>query len=139
CKGNDGYIMAIEIGSPAEIAGQRFTTVFAHSANLLHWELLDPHLHVYTRERYSACPVIRYDQGFYYMIYLEGLPCHRWLPYIVRSADLQHWELGLINPIMCFGDEDKHVIAPEKFAPEQLALIHDAVNCNNSDIDLCEW
>lgn len=139
CKGPDGYMMAIEIKAPAEIAGRPFTNIFAKSQNLLDWEVLPPDQYVYTKDRYSACPVIRYADGYYYMIYLESMPCARWAPYIVRSADLIDYELGLVNPIMFFDDRDKIVLRPEKFSNEQLSYIESAIDCNNSDVDLCEY
>ena len=120
CKGPDGYMMAIEIGSPPEIVGKPFTIVFAKSGNLIDWEMLPTEDYCYTKDRYSACPVIRYVDGFYYMIYLESLPCHRWLPYIVRTTDFAVFELGIRNPIMFFDDNDKIVQRPEKFSSEQL-------------------
>lgn len=139
CKGPDGYIMAVEIGKPAEFTGQPFTILFARSADLFSWEFLSPVEHAYTRDRYSACPVIRYFDGFYYMIYLEAMPLHRYMPYIVRSKDLEHFELGMQNPVMTPDNMDKHVIDPNEFTKEELDYIDSAVNCNNSDIDLCEY
>ena len=139
CKGDGEYVMAIEIGGPSEVCGVPFTIVFAKSKDLLHWELLPAADHIYTRERYSACPVIRYVAGMYYMIYLEGLPCHRWLPYIVRTKDFVHFELGMRNPIFCFDDDDKKIQRPEKFTDEQINYILTAPDCNNSDVDLCEY
>ena len=64
--------MALEIGAPDEIAGKPFTIVFARSDNMIDWEMLDPIKYVHTKDRYSACPVIRYSEGYYYMI-LESL------------------------------------------------------------------
>lgn len=139
CKGADGYIMAIEIGGPVELCQGHYAIVFAKSDNLLDWEMLPPEDCCYTRERYSACPVIRYVDGLYYMIYLEGLPCHRWLPYIVRTNDFIEFELGIRNPVMFFDDNDKKVQHPEKFTKDQLEYINNAIDCNNSDIDLCEY
>ena len=141
CKGPDGYYMAIELGGPKEIIGVGFTIVFAKSQDLINWEFIEWGSHIYTRERYSACPVLRYcdaDQKFY-MIYLEGLPCHRWQPYIVRTADFVQYELGVKNPVF-FSDEDDKIIArPEKFTPEQIEFILNTPNCNNSDLDMCEF
>ena len=141
CKGKDGYYMSIELGGDAEIVGRPFTIFFARSEDLLSWEMLDMGDHVYTRQRYSACPVLRYceSDGLYYMIYLEGLPCHRWQPYIVRTADFVNFELGHRNPIMFSDDTDKTVQRPEKFTQEQLNYINGAIDCNNSDVDLCEF
>jgi len=141
CKGPDGYRMAIELGGDSEIVGKPFTIFFAVSRDLINWTKMDMCDHVYTRERYSACPVLRWcdTDKKYYMIYLEGLPCHRWQPYIVRTADFVAFELGHKNPIMFFDDNDKLVQRPGKFTPEQLDYINGAINCNNSDVDLCEF
>jgi alpha-L-fucosidase len=139
CKGPDGYIMTIEIGGPADICGIPFTIVFAKSQNLTDWEMLPPETYSYTKDRYSACPVIRYADGFYYIIYLESLPCHRWVPYIIRTQYFLEFELGLRNPVMFFDDNDKKVQRPDKFTQEELEYINSAIDCNNSDIDLCEF
>lgn len=139
CKGDGRYILAIEIGGSHEAVGRPFTCVFAESDDLLHFRMLDMMEYSYSRERYTACPCIRFADGFYYMIYLEGAPCHRWLPYIVRSKDLKEFELGLTNPVMWHSDEDKQILCPERFTPEELDYIEHAVNCNNSDFDLCEY
>ena len=61
------------------------------------------------------------------------------MPYIVRSRDLKEYELGITNPIMWPDDDDKKVICPERFSEEQLDYIEHAVDCNNSDIDLCYY
>ena len=139
CKGDGRYIMAIEIGGENPAVGRGFTCVFAESTDLVNWSLLDMMEYSYTRDRYSACPCIRYVDGFYYMIYLEGAPCHRWIPYIVRSRDLREFELGVINPVMWPDDGDKQVICPERFSAEELDYIEHAVDCNNSDFDLCYY
>ena len=139
CKGDGKYVMAIEIGGKHPAVGRPFTCVFAESTDLVHWSLLDMMEYSYSRERYTACPCIRYVDGFYYMIYLEGAPCHRWIPYIVRSRDLKVFELGITNPIMWPDDLDKQVIHSERFTDDELDYIEHAVNCNNSDFDLCEY
>lgn len=139
CKGADGYIMAIEIGGSNPIVGRPFTIIFAKSENLLDWELLSTDEHVYSQDRYTACPSIRYYDGYYYIVYLEGMPCYRWIPYIVRSRDLKTFELGIVQPFMWFDDDDKIVQNPERFTREQLEYIENAVDCNNSDVDFCDY
>ncbi len=139
CKGKEGYVMALEIGSPKEVCGARFTFVFARSANLMDWEMMPVEDHIYTKERYSACPTIRFVDGQYYIVYLEGIPGHRWVPYIIRIENFVDFEMGLKNPVMVFDDRDKIVQRPEKFSAEQLEYIQNAVNCNNSDVDFCEY
>jgi hypothetical protein len=139
CQADGEYIMAIEIGGTHEAVGRPFTCVFARSYDRISWSLLDMMEYSYSRDRYTACPCIRYIDGFYYMIYLESAPHHRWLPYIVRSRDLKTFELGLTNPILWPDDEDKQVICPERFTKQELDYIENAVNCNNSDFDLCDY
>jgi len=139
CKGKDGYVMALEIGSPKEICGAPFTIVFAESKNLKDWTLMPVEDHIYTKERYSACPVIRFVEGWYYIIYLESIPGYRWVPYIVRTENFVNYEMGIKNPVMVFNDQDKTVQRPEKFSAVQLEYIKNAVDSNNSDIDICEY
>ena len=139
CKGDGRYVMAIEIGGKNAAVGRPFTCVFAESSDLIHWTLLDMMEYSYSRDRYTACPCIRYVDGYYYMIYLESAPCHRWIPYIVRTKDLKEFELGLTNPVMWPDDGDKQVIRPERFSEAELDYIEHAVDCNNSDFDLCDY
>jgi len=140
CKGRDGYVMAFEIGAPPEETGVGFTSRFAVSNDLRHWTLT-PFDHAYSRERYTACPALRYlpGDGFYYMIYLEGhFPDWKFESYIVRSRDLIHWESSPLNPLLTMSPEDRLVANPA-FTPEDRARIAAAENINNSDVDLCEF
>jgi len=137
CKGNGEYIMAIEIGAPKEIAGVPFTIIFARSMNLLEWEVLDPTKYVHTKDRYSACPVIRFSEGLYYMIYLEEMPYYKFVPYIARSANLKEWEIAPVNPVLFYNEEDK--ILAGKFTEEEKRWILNSLDTNNSDVDLCEY
>lgn len=139
CKGKDGYVMAIEINGTNPAVGKGFTCIFATSKNLIDWELMDIERFSYSRERYTACPCLRYVDGFYYIINLEGAPCHRWIPYIVRTADFENYELGVTNPIMWPDDSDKIPVDPKHFTDEQIAEMENAVDCNNSDIDICDY
>ena len=139
CKGDGRYVMAIEIGGKNPAVGRPFTCVFAESEDLIHWTLLDMMEYSYARDRYTACPCIRYVDGYYYMIYLESAPCHRWIPYIVRTKDLKDFELGVTNPITWPDDDDKQVIDPARFTAKELDYIENAVDCNNSDFDLCDY
>jgi hypothetical protein len=66
CKAGDRYVMAIEVGRPPEVVGVPFTARFAESTDLTTWTLL-PEDRVFTRERYSACPSIRFLAGWFYM------------------------------------------------------------------------
>jgi len=137
CKGADGYVMAFEIGEPPEEVGARFTNRFAVSSDLRNWELT-PSECVYSKDRYTACPALRFLDGLYYMIYLEARPGPTYEPHIVRTRDLINWESSPYNPMMQFSPEDKLIGNPNLTA-EQREHIAGAVNRNNSDVDLCEF
>ena len=142
CKGEDGYRMAVEVraepGYENEIIGVPFTSFFAKSADLETWEWL-PDECSYTPARYNACPALRYANGHYYMICLEELPCVRYAPYIYRTADFLHWEVGFHNPIMMWSDEDRKIKPGCTMTPEQQELLETGLNINCSDVDLCEF
>jgi hypothetical protein len=72
------------------------------------------------------------------MIYLEEKPGPSYEPYIVRTKDFLKWEMSPYNPILKPSDDDKKIANP-KLTSEQVARIKNAVNVNNSDIDLCEF
>jgi len=137
CKGPKGYVMAFEIGAPPEETGVAFTIRFALSDNALDWTLTPPEC-VFSKDRYTACPAIRFLDGFYYMIYLEALPGPEYESYIVRSKDLIHWESSPLNPVLRHSSQDKR-IANDRLTPAQRESITPARNINNSDVDLCEF
>ena len=137
CKAGDRYVMAIEVGKPPQVVGVPFTMRFAESKNLLEWNLL-PEACVYTKERYSACPALRYLDGRFYMFYLEARPGPSYETHLVRSRDLIRWEISPFNPVLKASPEDKQIANP-KLTAEQRAKIAAAVDLNNSDMDVCEF
>lgn len=137
CNAPDGYVMAIELGEPPEVVGHRFTMRFARSEDLLNWTIM-PQECVFARDRYTACPAIRFVDGWYYMVYLEEFAGPTYNPHIVRSRDLITWESSPLNPVLEFSDEDKQIANPN-LTSEERAHIAGAVNINNSDVDLCEF
>jgi len=138
CKDDQGYTMAIEIGEPSEMAGERFTIYFARSQDLLTWTLA-PTECVYSKEKYTACPALRFYDGYYYMVYLEHhRPKWYFAPHIVRSRDLVHWQQSRLGPLMEPSPEDKRIANPN-LTPDEREHIANAVNCNNSDLDFCEF
>ena len=137
CKAGDRYIMAIEVGRPPEVVGVPFTARFAESKDLKVWKLL-PEDRVFTKERYSACPSIRFLDGLFYMTYLETKPGPRYETHIVRSRDLIRWESTPLNPVLVASDEDKRIANP-KLTTEQTRKVTGAVDRNNSDMDFCEF
>jgi hypothetical protein len=139
CKGKDKYVMAIEMGGKNPLIGTVFTCFFAESQDLANWTLLSMDKYEYSKERYTACPVIRYCNDYYYMIYLERMPLHRYVPYIVRTKDFESFELGLQSPVLWFDDNDRILYKKEWFTEEEKKLIDSSINLNNSDVDLCEY
>ena len=137
CRADGRYVMAIEIGDPPEVVGHRFTMRFAESRDLVKWELL-PEECVFSKDRYTACPALRFLDGHFYMVYLEALPGWSFNPYIVRSRDLVDWEMSDLNPVLEPSDEDRAIANPA-LTHEQRERIADAENINNSDVDLCEF
>ena len=140
CKGPDGFVMAFEVGEPQDVAGVRFTIYFARSDDLLNWKFMGMD-RVYSKDRYTACPAIRYHDGFYYMFYLEEIrpPAGgvSYQTYLVRTADFLNWQPSPLNPVLRASDEDRAIACPV-LTPEQCDRISKAGNINNSDIDLCE-
>ncbi|MEM2936011.1 MAG: hypothetical protein QW231_02415 [Candidatus Bathyarchaeia archaeon] len=137
CKGRENYVMAIELGEPPEEVGVPYTMRFAESNDLINWRLT-PSECVYSKDRYTACPALRFLDDYYYMIYLEQTGSWTFEPYIVRSRDLVHWQGSPFNPVMSPSADDK-IIANPKLTAEQREHIAKALNINNSDVDLCEF
>lgn len=137
CKGNGRYVMALEIDKPSEETGVPFTIRFAESPDLVNWRLTPPEC-VYSKDRYTACPALRYLDGWYYMIYLEAYPGSTYAPHIVRTKDFITWESSPRNPIMRHSWDDRLIANPKLTAGER-TRIYGATNINNSDVDLCEF
>lgn len=140
CRGPEGYIMAFEVGNPPEMTGTPFTAYFAESDDLLDWRFLGTE-RVFTREHYNACPTLRYVNGYYYLLYLANVSSGgetEYATHIARSTDLIHWEKSPRNPVLRRSQED-HRIYNAALSPTEQKRIANAVNINNSDIDLCEY
>jgi len=137
CRGSENYVMAVELDKPPEEVGVPFTIRFLQSEDLLKWRLT-PADCVFSKDRYTACPALRFLDGYYYMIYLEARPGPTYEPHVVRSEDLVHWESSPFNPVMHFSEEDKKIANPD-LTKAQRDRITKAVNINNSDVDLCEF
>jgi alpha-L-fucosidase len=137
CQAEKRFIMAIEVGRPPSVVGVRFTNRFAESTDLVHWKLL-PEDRVFTKERYSACPSIRYLDGQFYMTYLEAKPGPSYETHIVRSKDLILWQASPLNPVLRASPDDKTIANPN-LTDAQRKKIAAADDLNNSDADFCEF
>ncbi|MBQ8953419.1 MAG: hypothetical protein IJ048_04840 [Clostridia bacterium] len=151
CKGPDGYRMALEVASADEekrwnkacyekdeVIGHPFTEFFLKSDDLYHWTWM-PERYCFGRDRYVACPAMRYSEGYYYLICLEELPLKRYAPYIYRTEDFITWEIGLHNPVLMFSREDHFPKPGIEFSQEQVARFRHYMNINDCDVDLCEY
>lgn len=96
CKGKDGFVMAYESNDPQYPA---FTVKFAVSKDMRTWTKRPDA--VFGIDRYTACPCIRYEDGHYYMMYLERR-APRWFfeTFLARSDDLVNWDLSPANPLL---------------------------------------
>ncbi|MBI4558017.1 MAG: hypothetical protein HY706_10590 [Candidatus Hydrogenedentes bacterium] len=95
CADDKGFVMAYESDDPAYPA---FTIKFARSNDLETWTKLPD---VFGHDRYTACPSIRYADGWYYVLYTEHRK-PRWFfeTFLARSRDLKTWELAPKNPVL---------------------------------------
>ena len=134
-KVDNKFVLMFEVGKPKKEAGVAFTARFATSNDLKKWEILSSG-HNYAMDRYTAPHCLRYLEGYYYDFYLEihnGFEMR-----VVRSKDLISWEPSPLNPVLKASDADKQIAT--KNLPDSLAQkIAKAENCNNSDIDFCEF
>ncbi|MGQ9607945.1 MAG: hypothetical protein ACUVWN_01460 [bacterium] len=115
CKGPDCFVMAYESNDPKY---PPFTIKFAVSNDLENWSKL-PNA-IFGTNRYTACPCIRYVNGYYYVLYLEHRsPRHYYETYVTRSKDLISWELSSANPVLRPWDIDDGINASD---PEIIEL-----------------
>ncbi len=115
CATPDGFVMAYESNDPSWPA---FTTKFATSKDLKNWTKLPDA--GFGTNRYTACPCIRYVDGYYYVLYLERRsPRHVFETYITRSKNLRTWEISSANPVLSAKEIDEGI--------------------NASDPDVVEW
>ena len=115
CRDNQGFLMAYESDRPVQ-----FCFKFARSTDLATWDKIPGLAFCGEKHEYSACPVIRFIEPYYYVIYLHAAtPGHKgWISFLARSKNLVTWELSPYNPIL------------EAEAGEGI---------NNSDVDLLEY
>ena len=139
CKMNGVYTLLLEINAPVEEAGHPFTFRFATSTDMIHWELT-PSECVFQKDRYAGGPAIyTIDDGYYYVLYLEKYPGFLFANSIARSKDLVRWEYSPINPVMMYNEKEDKQIANPFLTVEEQRQIAEALDVNNSDIELCEF
>jgi lysophospholipase L1-like esterase len=114
CRDDQGYLMAYESNLPLQ-----WCFKFARSKDLAKWEKV-PGLVVAgaNGKEMSACPAIRYFKPYYYVITTTESPSKdSWFPRVIRSKDLETWQISPKNPFM---------------------TAEEGEGTNNSDVDLIE-
>ena len=147
CKGDEGYVMAVECSGlwdeagnilPNEHVGVPFTVFFAKSGDFENWEI-QPYEKSGVTSRYNGGPALEYSEGYYYLTTVEELPACRYTNYIYRSKDLETWEVGFYNPLLMPSREDLTPKPGVELSQELLEVNFKHLNTNNSDVDYCEF
>lgn len=135
CRAGDRFILAFELGAPAELVNVPFTMFFAESTDLQNYRWIPDA--VFGREIYTGAPMLRYFDGFYYFFYLDGSYEEGFQTFVARSTDLKNWEWSRKNPVLSYGEEDRELLG--EFTPSLKERIAKAENINASDMDMCEY
>lgn len=135
CRAGDRFILAFELGAPAELVNVPFTMFFAESTDLQNYRWIPDA--VFGREIYTGAPMLRYFDGFYYFFYLDGSYEDGFQTFVARSTDLKNWEWSRKNPVLTYGEEDRKLLG--EFTPSLKERIAKAENINASDMDMCEY
>lgn len=139
-KMGEVYTMLIEISEPKEECGNPYTFRFMQSRDLTSWTMT-PSECVFQKDRYAGGPAMYAFEGdpYYYVLYLEAYPDERYANSIARSRDLVNWEYSPINPVLMYNeDEDKQIASPFLTEADR-KRVENALDINNSDMELCEY
>jgi hypothetical protein len=82
--------------------------------------------------------MLRWSKGWYYLFSTVGGYPTGYVLLVDRSRDLKTWEPSPFNPAMTADPNDK-LIYNREFTPEQRDWIANATDCDNSDIDICDF
>jgi hypothetical protein len=139
-KMGEVYTLLVEINAPAEECGRPFTFRFLTSEDMINWSLT-PSDHVFQKDRYAGSPSLYAFEGdpYYYVGYLEAYPDRKYANCIARSKDLISWEYSPVNPVLMYDDLEDKKIANPHLTPLDRNRIKEALNINNSDMELCEY
>jgi alpha-L-fucosidase len=94
-----GFVMAYEVCDQGQIC---FNARFLQSTDLMNWVSIGG---VYEPGYYTACPTIRYVNGYYYMFFLSAYQSANGTYYatnVSRSSDLLAWQFSqktVISPL----------------------------------------
>ena len=139
CQVEDHFLLTFELGAPKELVGTPFTMFFAESTDLMNWKWLGPDKSL-VKNIYTGGPMVRYYDGWYFFFYLanDPDPAKHYVNRVMRSRDLVNWEPGK-RDVLVYDENDKLIHPKANLTPEQLQVIANAEDYNNSDLDMCEW
>ncbi len=139
CRAGDRFIMVFELGKPEELVGQPFTMFFAESTDLREWKVIPEA--VFGRGAYCGAPLLRYFDGYFYFFYLfENKEKNIYEQCVARSSDMKEWVKSPLNPVLTPSADDMKERYPGSLPAAMIEeRLKNAVNINNSDIDMCEW
>ena len=92
-KTDNGFVLAYELCRPDFLC---FNAQFLHTTDFVTWTSIGTRIF---DKSYTACPTIRYVEGYYYVLFLAHFPYtlereEYWATHIARSKDLWTWEHG---------------------------------------------
>lgn len=131
CKADGRYVMSYEQNEGG------FHAQFLESKDLVNWTML-PNEQRHQLGRYCAPHCLRFNDGWFYLFYLEAGKPHGYEQYVTRSRDLIHWTQSPFNPVLAASPEDK-IILNAALTAEERDHVAKAKDSNNSDIDFCEF
>jgi hypothetical protein len=94
-RGSNGFVIAYEY-CDNETASYCFQSGFLQTQDFVNWTPVGSHM---MTGYYTACPTLRYSNGYYYNFVTVWIPetpnyVQYWTTYVFRSNDLNSWELG---------------------------------------------
>ena len=131
CRADGRFVMSYEQNENG------FHAQFLESKDLVNWTML-PDEQRHNLGRYNAPHCLRWNQGWFYLFYLEAGKPHGYEQYVTRSRDLIHWGSSPLNPVLAASPEDRLVLNP-KLTEAEREKVAKAQDINNSDIDFCEY
>ncbi len=129
CKAGDRYVMSIELAVGGYIGR------FLESKDLIHWTLMPADCTVKGK---GSPHLLRWHDGWFYLFSTQGGHPSGWVLLMQRSRDLKKWEPSPFHPAILSEASDKQIANPA-LTDVQRAKIAAGRNCNNSDIDFCEY
>jgi hypothetical protein len=138
CKADGRYIMSIEVNSASKDTNGTFAARFLESTDLIHWKATPLECRHGFGEGLCSPHLIRWDKGWYYLFSTVGGTPTGYVLLLNRSRDLKTWEPSPFNPVMAADEQDK-LIYNSQLTPEQRAKVASARDCDNSDIDFCDF